>query len=202
MKPLAIFLFIFIHSYNSLSQSINNISNIKWYISPAFYREDSEKINQRYINLNFTMISDSIEIVVLDYNEIYKSLQNKQGCIKETPLFWEYLNDTLDHSHLFIENQDSMIISYYENRINPSYIFDIYPINDIKEYDYSFLQLSKYNYVHDKLRYTIPQLCLHVCKKSTAIRLIYLQNPNEYQKKMGIRKQIIISNWFNMSDIR
>lgn len=202
MKLFTIILLLLFIIIN-IGEAQQNIDSIIWHLVPTFKRDESGNISRgkHYIDLNFHISSKNNELIVFNYKEIYKSLEDKSGCIKENQKFWKYLNDTLTISHVFIENQDSMIISLYENIINPSFIYDIYHITDKKEYDYSIFQLSGHDSIYERFRYTIPTISLDVCKESSKIRLIYLQNPNDYMKKLGVRKMIIVSDWFDVGDI-
>jgi hypothetical protein len=180
-----------------------NLTPVIWKLAPIFDRDQFGNISRgkHYLDIKFYISSKNKELIVFNYEDIYKSLEGKSNCFKENQSFWNYLNDTISISHMFIENQDSMIISLYENMINPSFIYDIYQISNKKEFDYSLFQLSGHDSIYDRFRYPIPTISIDVCKKSTKIRLIYMQKPNEYMKKLGVNKRIIVSEWFDIADI-
>lgn len=196
---ISVFLFLFIVNINKAQSD-----DITWSAEVAFTRDSGGNINlgKHFATLNFTFSSKTTEIIVFNYHEIYEEIENAPRCFKETSNFWQYLSDTLAISHMFIENQDSMLISLYENRVNPSFIYNIYHLDCCKEYDYSIFQLSSDINITEQFRYPIPIVSLDVCKKSTKLRLIYLQYPNGYMKKLGIKKRILVSEWFDVTHIK
>lgn len=198
-----LFLLFIFPSYIGLCQQ----NTIVWYITPVFLRDHYGSIleDSSYVTLHMRFKSKNPQLIAFNYGEIYsRSFRSCEKRSSESDSFDDLLSE-LDVSQILLQNEEGFIIPLMDNMISPPIFGErcrAAPVDISERYNFDIIQLIPNEYVEVKFRYALRYCALTVCSKSKKIRLIYVQKPNLYLQQMGIKKDVFISDWFELSEIK
>lgn len=198
-----LYLLLIFSAHSGLCQQ----NTITWYITPVFLRDYYGSIleDSSYVTLHMRFKCKAPQLIAFNYGEIYsRSFRECEKRSSESDSFDDLLSE-LDVSQILLQNEEGFTMPLMDNMISPPFFGErcrTTPVDISEHYNFDIIQLIPNKYVEVKLRYAIRYCALTVCSKSKKIRLIYVQKPNLYLQDIGVKKGVLVSEWFEISDIK
>jgi hypothetical protein len=180
---------------------------INWYIKPYFSRDYYGNItgDSAYVTLNMKFSSSIPQLVAFDYGQIYSRVFKTCQKQKNETNFESYLLSEFGISQLILENESGFFIPLIDNMIDAPLLGNNCIMSSIdvpNDFNMDIIQLAPNSLTETRFKYPIRYCAMTVCSNNKKLRLLYVQKPNKYLKKLGISERVLISEWFELSSIK
>lgn len=155
--------------------------------------------NGEYVQAHFRFSCESPTVLVFDYNNIFNT--DSTFCKQFETINKYFMADINSPAYLYLENEKGYFVSPKE--LSLFYIGKVYAKLFDKPNNYDIIPICSDDFKFFIYSLPIPLRGLkEMCGGSTKIRFHYFYKPIEKYKHFNNDSLHLISNWFNIKDIK